>query len=192
MDSFEWNKIAGGILGTILFVMVLWMGVESVFEVHPLAKPAYVVEGVEEHAAPEAGAAAPAEEKLPDFGTVLATASVEKGATVAERCAVCHDWSKGGPHKIGPNLHSVVERAKASAAGFDFSPPLKAKGGTWTYADLFIFLKQPAVFAPGNKMAFAGLPREQDRLDLIAFLRTQADTPAALPAAQPAAEAAAP
>ena len=57
---------------------------------------------------------------------------------------------------------------------------MKGKGGNWTYADLFNFLRQPAAFAPGTKMSFAGLPRAQERLNVIAFLRMQADTPAPL------------
>jgi cytochrome c len=105
---------------------------------------------------------------------------------VAERCAACHNWDASGKNMIGPGLHSVVMRAKASQPGFDYSPAMKAKGGAWTYADLFHFLKQPAVFIPGTKMAFAGLPRAQDRIDIIAFLRMQADSPAPLPPPQPA------
>jgi cytochrome c len=87
---------------------------------------------------------------------------------------------------IGPGLYGVVGRAKAGHPGFDYSPAMKAKGGEWSYADLFHFLKQPAVFVPGTKMAFAGLPRTQDRIDLIAFLRMQAASPAPLPPPQPA------
>ncbi len=97
---------------------------------------------------------------------------------IAERCMVCHGWDKGGPTMIGPNLYGVVGRPKAMEAGFDYSPALREKGGNWTYEDLFVFFQQPGVYAPGTKMAFAGLPRTQDRLNLIAFLRMQADAPA--------------
>jgi cytochrome c len=102
------------------------------------------------------------------------------GESVAERCGACHDWSKGGPNKIGPNLYGVIGRPKASHPGFDYSPAMKEKGGNWSYADLFTFLRQPAAFVPGTKMTFAGLPRVQDRLNVIAFLRMQADSPAPL------------
>jgi cytochrome c len=70
---------------------------------------------------------------------------------------------------------------KASHPGFDYSAAMKAKGGNWTYAELFAFLRQPAAFVPGTKMSFAGLPRAQERLNVIAFLRMQADAPAPLP-----------
>jgi cytochrome c len=82
---------------------------------------------------------------------------------------------------IGPNLFGVVGRPKASHPGFDYSAAMKAKGGDWSYPDLFNFLRQPAVFVPGTKMSFAGLPKPQDRLNVMAFLRMQADTPAPLP-----------
>jgi cytochrome c len=191
MDSFEWNKIAGAVLGTVLFVLVVRTFVESAFNVPPLAKQAYVVQGVQEAAAP-AGAAAPAAEPLPDFSTAIPMADAAQGMMIAERCAVCHDWSKGGPNKIGPNLYGVIGRPRASEPGFDYSAAMKAKGGTWTIPDLFVYLKQPALFVPGNKMAFAGLPKAQDRLDVIAFLRMQADTPAPLPPPNPAGAAPAP
>jgi cytochrome c len=191
MDSFEWNKIAGAVLGTTLFVLAVGVIAEAVFDVEPLEKQAFVIEGVEETAAP-AGTAAPAAEPDPDFGTVIAAANVQNGASVAERCAACHSWDASGKNMIGPSLHGVVMRPKASHPGFDYSPAMKAKGGAWTYADLFHFLKQPAVFIPGTKMAFAGLPRAQDRIDIIAFLRMQADSPAPLPPPQPATAEAAP
>jgi len=110
------------------------------------------------------------------------------GAMIAERCAACHDWTRGGPNKIGPNLYGVVGRPRASHPGFDYSPAMKAKTGNWSYADLFQFLKQPQVFIPGTKMTFGGLPRPQDRLDVIAFLRMQADAPSPLPPPAPAAK----
>ncbi|HMI97949.1 MAG TPA: cytochrome c family protein [Micropepsaceae bacterium] len=184
MDSNEWNKIIGSVLGTVLFVVAVHIASQAVYYAPPPAKAAYVVPGVEAKTeAPAAAAAAPAAEAIPDFGAVLPMADAMAGAMIAERCAACHDWAKGGPNKIGPNLFGVVGRPKASHPGFDYSAAVKAKGGDWSYADLFNFLRQPAVYAPGTKMSFAGLPRTQDRLNVIAFLRMQADTPAPLPAA---------
>lgn len=187
MDSFEWNKIIGAVLATALFVMVVKIGSEAVFHVPALGKSAYDVPGVEETAGPEAGGGAPAEEALPDFGTVLTTADAAHGQQVAQRCAQCHDWTKGGPNRIGPNLYGIINRARGTHEGFSYSAAMKNKGGTWTYADIFQYLKQPASFVPGNKMAFAGLPRAQDRLDLIAYIRSWADSPPALPPPNPAA-----
>ena len=185
MDSFEWNKIAGAVLATVLFILVVTAVSESMFEVEPPEEPAYVVEGVEE-AAPPPIAEEPAAPALPDFVSAISAASAENGAAIAERCAVCHGWDKGGPNMIGPNLFGIVGRARAGAPGFAYSAALRAKGGEWSYAELFLFLAQPAVFAPGTTMAFAGIPREEDLLDVIAFMRSWADAPAESPTqAQP-------
>jgi cytochrome c len=180
MDSHEWNKIIGGVLGTVLFILVVRAVGEAIFFPEELEEPAIKV--AETETAPkEAEAAAPAE-SLPDFAAAIPAADAMQGGMFAERCAVCHNWMKDGPNMIGPNLYGVVGRPKASYPGFDFSPALKEKGGNWTYADLYEFLRQPVAYAPGTKMAFAGVPRTQDRLNLIAFMRMQADSPAPLPA----------
>jgi len=176
-------KIMGSLLGAILFIVAVHIVSQAIYYAPPPAKPAYVVPGVAATAEAPAPAAAPAAEPPPDFATVIPAADAMAGAAIAERCAACHDWTMGGPNKIGPNLYGVVGRPKGSHPGFDYSAAMKAKGGEWTYADLFEFLRQPAVYVPGTKMSFAGLPRAQDRLNVIAFLRMQADSPAPLPAA---------
>ncbi|MES2254312.1 MAG: cytochrome c family protein [Pseudomonadota bacterium] len=193
MDSFEWNKIIGAVLGTAIFIFVVRLGAETLYEPEIPAKPGYVVEGVAEATA-SGPAAAPVAEVIPDWGTVLPAADVAAGKTVSGRCEQCHDLAKGGPNKIGPNLYAVVDRARATHPGFDYSGAMKGKPGNWTYEELFKYLKSPAAFIPGNKMSFAGLPREQDRINLIAYLRSDADAPAAIPAPAPkeAAPAAAP
>jgi cytochrome c len=176
-------RIMGSVLGAVLFVVAVHIASQAIYYAPPPAKPAYVVPGAVAKAETPAAAAAPAPaaEAAPDFAAAIPKADVMAGEAIAERCGACHDWTKGGPNKIGPNLYGVVGRPKASHPGFDYSPAMKAKGGNWTYADLFNFLRQPAAFVPGTKMTFGGLPRAQDRLNLIAFLRMQADTPAPLP-----------
>jgi cytochrome c len=189
MDSFEWNKIAGALLGTLLFVVALRIATGFIFEVEPPAKPGYVVQGVE---APTGGAtpAAAAEEQLPDWGTVLPKASVSDGKSISTRCEQCHDLTKGGPNRIGPNLWGVVGRPRASHPGFDYSGAMKAKGGSWSYDELFKFLKSPGAYITGTKMSFAGLRSADDRVNLISYLRTDMDSPAPIPAPQPAKAAA--
>jgi cytochrome c len=177
MDSHQWNKIIGSVLGTVLFILVVRAVGEAIFFPEELEEPAIKIAGTETAPAEGAAPAAPAE-SLPDFAAAIPAADAMQGGMIAERCMVCHGWDKGGPAMIGPNLYGVVGRAKAAATDFDYSPVLREKGGNWTYEDLFTFLQQPGVYAPGTKMAFAGLPRTQDRLNLIAFLRMQADMPA--------------
>jgi cytochrome c len=185
MDSFEWNKIIGAVLGTAIFIFVVRVVAENIYEPEKPAKPGYVVEGVVENAA--GGAAAPVEEAMPDWGTVLAKADIAAGKAVSAKCEACHDLSNAKTTKIGPPLFGVVDRPRASVAGFSYSGAMKAKGGNWTYDELFKFLKSPGAYIPGTKMSFAGDSKVEDRINLIAFLRSNADAPAAIPAPKPAA-----
>jgi cytochrome c len=167
------------VLGTVLFILVVRTVGEAIFFAEEPEEPAIAVAGAEK--APAESAASTPAESLPDFAVAIPAADAMAGGMFAERCMVCHTWMKGAPATIGPNLYGVVGRPKASEAGFDYSPAMREKGGNWTYEDLFNFLQQPGAFAPGTKMAFAGVPRTLDKLNLIAFLRMQADEPAPLP-----------
>jgi cytochrome c len=188
MESHDWNKIIGAILATLLFVMVIRTVTEFVYEAPMPAKPGFVVEGVQETSS--GASSAPVAEALPDWGTVLPAADVKGGEQVAQRCAQCHDWSKGGPDKIGPNLWGVVGRARATHPGFSYSSAMLANHDPWTFDKLFVYLKSPASMVPGTKMSFAGLRSPQDRINLIAYLRTQSDSPLPIPAPAPKAPAA--
>ena len=75
----------------------------------------------------------------------------------------------------------IVGRKKASHEGFSYSSALQAKGGEWTYEDINHMIFKPQGFVRGTKMAFAGLPKAQDRADVIAYLRTMNDNPPPLP-----------
>jgi cytochrome c len=189
MDSFEWNKILGAVLGTAMFVLVVRFAGEAIFEPEKPAKPGYVVEGVQE-ASTASGPTQPVEEALPDFGTELPKADVAAGKDVSVRCEQCHNLAKGGPNGTGPNLWGVVGRARAEHPGFTYSSAMMADHGTWDYEKLFRFLKLPAAYVPGTKMSFAGLRSATDRINLLAYLRTQADSPLAIPAPAPAKPAA--
>jgi len=180
MDSWEWNKIIGAVLGTLIVVLVIKFTAEALYETPAPAKPGYVVEGAEETATTST-AAAPAEEKLPDFGTVLPTADIAAGQQVAVRCQQCHDLTRGGPNKIGPNLWGIVGRARATHPGFDYSSAMMSSHDAWSFADLFRYLKSPQSMVPGTKMSFAGLRSAEDRVNLLAYLRTQSDNPLPIP-----------
>ena len=178
MDFFEWNKIAGAVLGTVLFILVVQIAAEAIFHVEPPDRPVYIVEGVEEAALRRAPVAEePPPEPLPDFAALIPIADAMAGEAAAERCALCHTWNEGGQILIGPNLFGIIGRARASDPDFGYSLAITERGGEWTYEDLFQFLKSPALFLPGNQMAFAGLPRNQDVLDLLAFMRSWASAP---------------
>jgi cytochrome c len=184
MNSFEWNKIIGAVLGSLIFIFVIRLVAENVYETEKPEKAGYVVEGVTEDSAGPATAAAP--EEMPDWGTVLASADVAAGKTTAGRCLQCHTLNKGEPNKIGPNIFGVVNDSRGEGhGGFSFSSAMKAKGGTWTYDELFKFLKSPGAYINGTKMSFAGLRNAQDRINVIAYLRTDSDSPAPIPAPAP-------
>lgn len=180
MDSFEINKILGALLFTCLCLLSLNIAAEALFHPAKPAKPGYEV-ATAEPAAGDHGAAA----KEPDepIEKLLASATVEKGANAAKKCAACHTFGKGEPNRVGPNLYGVVGRPKGTEGGFDYSAPMKSKGGNWSVDDLDKFLANPRGFVPGTKMSFAGLPRGSERADVIAFLNSKADNPAPLPKA---------
>lgn len=180
MDFFTWNKIAGAALGAAMFALIAKLGADSLFEVEPLEHPAYIVEGAGELEPSQAQAAAPVPE-LPDFSSAIPSANIENGQTLSAPCAICHNWEDGGGHLIGPNLYDVVGSEKGAAPGFNYSQAFQSLDGEWTYAELFVFLEQPAIFAPGTTMAFAGISNTQDRIDLIAYMRTWSADPAPLP-----------
>jgi len=184
MDSFEWNKIFGAVLGTALFVVALNIVVSGLMTPHKAEKP-----GMEVTVAENGGTAAeaPVAEVAPDWGTVLPAADLAAGEKVHQRCLQCHDFSKGGPNKIGPNLYGVVGGHHAHEPSFAYSTAMKALAEkTWDYEALDAFLKNPKAVVPGTKMAFAGLSKTQDRINLIAYLRTLSDAPFAIPAPKPA------
>jgi cytochrome c len=180
MSSFELNKFAAAILLAGIIAMVAGFISEEVVKPHKLAKPAYVVEGVEAAAAPAGGA--PQEAKLEPIGPLLAKADANEGANIAKQCAACHTFDKGGANRIGPNLYGIVGEHPAEVAGYTFSKALEGiKDKVWDYEALNQWLAKPSAFAPGTKMTFAGLRKPEQRADVIMFLRSKADTPKPLP-----------
>lgn len=96
-----------------------------------------------------------------------------KGKAVFARCMVCHDLNTGA-NRIGPSLKGVVGRKAGTAAGFAYSPAMKAKGVVWNPATLNAFLTAPTTYVKGNKMAFPGMANAQERANLIAYLKQSA------------------
>ncbi|MBP2150285.1 c-type cytochrome [Xanthobacter autotrophicus DSM 597] len=187
MDSFELNKIAGAVLGTLTLTLGLGIVSEILFTPEAPAKPGFEI-AVQEGAAAAAGAPKAAEVPIEQL---FATASIEKGQAAAKKCAACHNFQEGAGAKVGPDLYGIVGRPVASAAGFGYSAALKAKGGDWTPQALNKFLTNPKADVPGTAMAFAGIGKEGERADLIAYLNSLSHSPKPLPTAA-AAPAAAP
>ncbi|MDH5490291.1 MAG: c-type cytochrome, partial [Rhodospirillaceae bacterium] len=113
---------------------------------------------------------APATEK-----TMVASSSgnAEMGAdTFRRKCMGCHPISEDGQNRTGPNLFGVVGRAKASIDGYRYSSALEKLGGTWTESELNTFIAGPRVMVPDTKMTFSGVKKEDQRDDIVAYLKT--------------------
>ena len=181
MSSFEFNKIAGAVLGTALMVFGLRALTGIIYHSEKPVKPGFAIEVAEAATGGEtSGGEKPAAVSL---GTLLGSADAAKGASVAKACAACHDFTKGGPNKVGPNLWDVVDRPHGSHEGFAYSDAMKAKSvEPWSFEALNAFIKSPKEGVPGTKMGFGGLKKDQDRANLLAYLATLSDAPKPFPA----------
>jgi cytochrome c len=121
--------------------------------------------------------------RVPSAAAVLVAATTLTPVAVAQdaaegqkvfrrQCFICHTVDKGGPNKQGPNLFGVVGRKTGSVEGFHYSEANKKADITWTPETLDPYLANPRKVIPGTIMPFAGLPKAEDRKNLIAYLQT--------------------
>ncbi len=177
MDNLEFNKAAAAVLVAGIVFMV--SGVVASMVVKPQTLHHSVLK-IDTGASP---AAAPAkEEPLAPIAPLLASADVANGEAIARRqCAACHTFNEGGRNGVGPNLYGVMGRAHGGSPGFNSSAALKGKPGPWNYEEMNAWLKKPAAYIPGSRMAYAGLNNDKQRADVILYLRSLAATPLPLP-----------
>ncbi len=161
-DTMTLVKVGFGFLGAWLVLLLgKWAG-EEIYHAEAHGDPSYVI---------EVASAEPAEEAEPvDVLALVAAADVGKGEGVFRKCSACHKVN--GEDGVGPHLDGVVGRDIAAVDGFGYSGALAGRDDAWTPENLYAFLLNPKSWAPGTSMGFAGLKKEADKANVIAYLQS--------------------
>ena len=180
MDSFEINKLVAAILMVALLVIGIGKITDIIFYVEKPQTPGYVVE-VEQVATNSTLLDTKTTEEKIDIASLMALGDLATGEKVFKKCAACHSIVKGGKNAIGPALYNVVGRKVGGVEDYKYSKALAAYDKEWTFEELNGFLKKPAKYIKGTKMAYAGLRKEADRASVIKYLNENSDSPVPLP-----------
>jgi cytochrome c len=134
--------------------------------------------------APKTDVAAPATKARSDADVAAKIAALpapynagvyENGRRAFLQCKSCHTVEPGGVNRVGPALHGMFGRAAGAAPGFRYSDALKASGIVWDEAKLDAWVEDPRTLVPGNNMIYPGLRKAEDRRDLVAYLKVEAE-----------------
>lgn len=169
-DTMTLTKAFGALCGALLFFLLGGWAADSLYSVgghgddHARGYVIITDDGADD---------APAEEVIEvAFADVYAVADAGAGERLWRQCQACHQLAEGA-NGVGPSLHAVVGRAKASVDGFNYSDVLMSMAGEdWTPENIQAFIANPREYAPGTAMSFAGLRDVEDRANLIAYLAT--------------------
>lgn len=107
--------------------------------------------------------------------TAMAEGDAAKGENVFKKCKICHQVGEGAKNQVGPQLNGIIGRKAGSLADFNYSPAMKEageKGLVWNEESIAKYVENPKDFVAKNKMAFVGLKKEDERADVIAYLKT--------------------
>lgn len=174
MNSHKVNMYVGTLIGALLVFLLLGFFSELIF----------VGRGPDEHAALAFAVeieedAGDTEEAAVDVAALIAAADVARGEKLFGKCKACHKLTDGA-NGVGPFLWGVVGRPIGTAPGFNFSAEIADRGGNWSLDNLLGFLESPKKWAPGTKMAFKGLPKIEDRINVIVYLNEADGSPVPL------------
>lgn len=169
-DTMTLTKATGAVCGSLLvYLFISWAG-ESIYgggeASHGGEEVAQAYSIAVDDAAPADGAAA----EGPPWAEVYAAADPAAGEKVFKKCAACHKVD--GSNGTGPHLNGVVGRARGSVEGFAYSEGMASVHDAWTPELIEVFLMNPKADVKGTKMGFAGLPKIEDRANVIAYLAT--------------------
>ncbi|HEX4182894.1 MAG TPA: cytochrome c family protein [Caulobacteraceae bacterium] len=136
-------------------------------------------------ASSEQAAPAAAAEPTPDQAKALIatlpapynTADLDNGKHKFAQCRSCHTTAQGGPNMTGPNLWGVFGRKAGSLPNFAYSDGMKAAGWTWDAGELDKWITDPRADIHGTKMTFFGIRDPKDRVDVIAYLKSETSPP---------------
>ncbi len=169
-DTMTMTKAVGAVCGALLVYLLAGWASDTLYTVgageHGEGPTqAYTIDTGDEAAPAEA------EGETVDVAALLAAGDAAAGEAVFKKCGSCHKLD--GTDGVGPHLNGVVGRNHGAAAGFAYSEAMAALSAEpWTPEVLFGFLENPKKYLPGTKMAFNGLPKPQDRANVIAYLAT--------------------
>ena len=187
MGELGFNKIFAAILAAVLVVMGL-REVSAMF-FHNMSSHAYEKEYASDNEwaeknfafrvdIPELGAATEIIEEIYDLGLLLMNADANAGArSFRAKCASCHSIEEGGANGTGPNLYNIMGNEKQAVGGFGYSGALSNTSGSWSWENMDAWLANPSDYARGTSMAFAGLNRDKERANVLAYLATYGSAP---------------
>jgi cytochrome c2 len=166
-DTMTLTKSAGALCGSLLVFLLGGWAAEAIYstggghgEDHAQG---YLIETGTDEAEQETA------EAEPDMATRFASADASKGERVFNQCRACHNLEKG-ENGVGPYLYDVVGRDVGAAEGYSYSGALSEVNDVWSAEELYAFLENPAGYAPGTSMGYAGLSKSEDRVNVIAYL----------------------
>ena len=172
-DTMTMTKATAAVCGALLVLLLGNLAATSLYSTSPEAghgeevAQAYTIDT----GAAEAGGDAAGASEAVDINALLATADPAAGEKVFNKCKACHKLD--GKDGTGPHLNGVIGREIASVAGFNYSSSMaEHQGTTWTPEAFSEFMTAPKAFASNTKMSFAGLPKPEERANLIAYLQT--------------------